>query len=138
MFLFGTRLVLTPQPDAASTFAGWTGSGDCLPDGVLDGTVNATCTANFDPLPEVVYTLTVLFAGDGVGDVTSADGAIGCTTDCSAVYGDGETVTLNARPSSSDSIFGGYSGDCGTVSGFEAVIVMGADATCTATFILDD
>jgi len=133
VFVFGTRVVLSPVPDGSSSFGGWSGTGDCLPDGVLDGTVDATCTATFDPLPEVQHTLTVLFAGDGGGDVTSDDGAIGCTADCSAVFGDGETVILNARPVVG-SFFDGYSGDCGTVSGFEAVLVMGADATCTATF----
>ena len=81
-------------------------------------------------------TLTVLFAGDGTGDVTSADGQIGCTDECSAVFGVGETVVLNARAIEGSS-FGGYTGDCGTVSGFAASIVMGADTTCTATFNAD-
>lgn len=133
VFVFGTRVVLSPEPDGSSTFGGWSGAGDCLPDGVLDGTVTATCTATFDPLPEVEYELTILFAGDGSGDVTSDGGELGCSDDCSALIGAGETVVLNARALTGSS-FNGYSGDCGTVSGFEAVIVMGADATCTATF----
>jgi hypothetical protein len=131
-FAFGTRVVLNAVPDSQSSFAGFSGDGDCL-DGSLDGTLDQDCIARFDALPAIQHTLTILFAGDGNGDVTSEGGDIACSADCSALFGDGETVILNARPLTG-SIFGGYSGDCGSVSGFESTLVMGADATCTATF----
>jgi len=133
-FSFGTRVSLLPEPELDSTFEGFSGDGDCL-DGELDGTGSADCTVTFELLPATRWTLTVLFEGDGAGDVTSAGGEIGCSDDCSALIGDGETVVLNARPADGSS-FAGYSGDCDTVSGFpfRATLVMGADASCTATF----
>jgi len=131
-FVFGTRVTLDAFPEDNSSFAGFSGDADCL-DGVLDGTSSATCTATFDLLPEEQWTLTIAFDGAGAGDVTSADGGIGCDEECSAVFGDGETVVLNAR-ASNGSTFGGYGAGCGSVSGFKATIVMGADTTCTVTF----
>jgi len=126
------RVALTATPDGSSSFVGFSGTGDCV-DGLIDGTVHVSCIATFEALPPTEHTLTVLFPGDGVGDVTSHDFRIACQSDCSAEYADGETVILNARPQAG-STFVGYSGDCGTVSGFEAVIFMDADTECTATF----
>lgn len=132
IFAFGTRVTFAATADEGSTFGGFGGDGDCL-DGELSGVVDASCSATFDLEPEVQHTLTILFAGDGAGSVTSDDFSLSCSADCSGLFADGATVVLNARPDPG-SAFGGYGAGCGTVSGFRATLVMGDDATCTATF----
>ena len=131
------RVILIAQSDAGFSFEGFSGDADC-DDGDLDGTASVTCIATFEPLPAVLRTLTVVIdpAGTGSGLVAANQGLINCEPDCAAQYGDGETVVLNARPDPG-SVFTGWSGMCGTVSGFKATIVLGADATCTATFDLE-
>jgi Bacterial cadherin-like domain/Bacterial Ig domain/Divergent InlB B-repeat domain len=131
-FAFGTRVFFDATPDEGSVFAGYGGDADCL-DAELDGVFDRNCTATFNLLPAIRHTLTVLFAGDGAGAVTSSDATLACLSDCSAEFGDGVEVVLNARPDFG-SAFAGYSGECGTVEGFKATLVMGADQTCTATF----
>jgi VCBS repeat-containing protein len=72
-FDFGTRVTFAATPDPGSTFGGFGGDGDCF-DAELTGAFDTDCTATFNLLPELLYTLTLEFEGDGEGSVTSSAG----------------------------------------------------------------
>ncbi|MEW6142745.1 MAG: DUF5050 domain-containing protein [Chloroflexota bacterium] len=77
------------------------------------------------------FTLTVIKAGTGTGDVTSNPAGIGGTT-LTAQFPAGTQVNLNAVPDSG-SIFAGWSG--AIVANFpNIVVIMDGDKTCTVTF----
>ncbi len=137
-FTFGTRVVLRAFTSSGSRFVGFGGDADCL-DGALDGTASVDCTATFDLLPEVQRTLTIEFEGAGSGEVAGVSPPVNgetvlvCAADCATLIDDGESVLISARALSGSS-FAGFSGNCGTVVGNRATILMGADTTCTVTF----
>ncbi|MEN8262674.1 MAG: S8 family serine peptidase [Nitrospirota bacterium] len=124
----GTEVTLTPNPDADSSFTGWSGDADCS-DGVVTMNDDVTCTATFDLL---TYTLDVNRTGSGSGTVTSFPTGINCGPDCSGTYDINSVVTLTADPDA-DSDFINWSGDPDCSDG---VVTMDADKTCTAIFNL--
>ncbi len=85
----------------------------------------------------VQQTLTVATAGAGTGTVTSSPVGISCqsgsSTGCSDDFDKSTSVTLVATPSSSTSVFSGWSGAC-TASSGDCVMTMDADKSVTATF----
>jgi hypothetical protein len=77
------------------------------------------------------FTLTYNKAGSGSGTVTSSPAGINCTSNCSANFTSGSSVTLTAQ-AAGGSTFGGWSGACsGTGS---CVVNMNTNQTVTATF----
>jgi len=77
------------------------------------------------------YTLFVGRAGKGSGTVSSSPAGIWCGTACSAAYGAGTSVTLQAA-ATPGSAFAGWSGAC---SGTGACVVsMAAARSVVASF----
>jgi hypothetical protein len=75
--------------------------------------------------------LTVNKGGNGSGTVTSTPVGISCGSVCTALFGQGTTVTLTAAPGTG-SVFTGWSGAC---SGTGAcTVAMKSAKTVTATF----
>lgn len=85
----------------------------------------------------VQQTLSVTTAGAGTGTVTSSPAGISCQsgslTGCSDDFDKSTSVTLVATPSSSTSVFSGWTGAC-TASSGDCVVTMDADKSATATF----
>lgn len=85
----------------------------------------------------VQQTLSVTTTGAGTGTVTSSPAGISCQsgslTGCSDDFDKSTSVTLVATPSSSTSVFSGWSGAC-TASSGDCVVTMDADKSATATF----
>ncbi len=96
---------------------------------------NKDIVAQWRPSDPVDAALTVAKAGTGGGRVASSPAGISCGSACSAVVTLGSSVTLTAMPSSG-SIFTGWSGACSGIAATASVTVS-ADATCTATFVLN-
>ena len=134
-FLYGTALTLTATPDPGNVFTGW--SGACTGTGPCVITVNGakSVTATF----AAGATLGVTITGSGSGTVNSVPGGIACgpgaAGTCSAGFTSGATVTLTPAPSTTDSVFGGWSGACTTVTG-DCVVTINAAKAVTATFNL--
>lgn len=121
-------IALTATPDGSSIFAGFSGDPDCA-DGVLQPDGDKTCFARFDSTaPPAV--LTVDFAGDGSGKVTSDPGGIDCPGACTASFALPARVTLT--PMADDgSTFVGWTGDADCADG---ILQLLGDASCTAVF----
>ncbi len=124
----GDSITLTAVADPGFTFTGWSGS--------CSGTKN-TCTLTIDsaktPIAEfskTVYTyglkVTTSTTPKGGGKVVSADKKVDCST-CSVQISEGESVTLNAVPSSKFVIFDSWGGsDCENVKTPICTIKMGS------------
>ena len=132
-YAVGTSISISPTPNSASNFSGWTnGTGSVTPNcGNATGactftlTANTSITANF-PLP----TLFVVLAGTGVGIVTSTNIAgINCGATCTFAYNKGTSVTLSAAGVE----FTGWSGAVCPGTG-TCVVIVNSDNTVTATF----
>ena len=123
----GTIVILIPNPGAGSTFAGWSGGGDCT-DGSVTMNGARNCTAAFDAIPP--NTLAVTLSGTGSGTVTSSPPGINCGVDCSESYSFGTVVTLTTT-ADMNSTFGGWTGDPDCTDGS---VTMDAAHGCTATF----
>jgi len=122
-------VVLTPIPNAGSTFGGWTGDPDCT-NGVITMDSNITCTARFNNLNELTLNITKI--GTGTGMVQSVPIGIDCGTDCQEVYDMDTVVGLTAVPGA-DNFFTGWMGDADCMDG---LVTMSANRTCTAVFEL--
>ncbi|HEY2772678.1 MAG TPA: M12 family metallo-peptidase [Candidatus Binatia bacterium] len=70
-------------------------------------------------------------SGSGGGAVTSSPAGIDCGSACRSYFNGGSTVTLTATPDAF-SRFAGWSGDADCSDG---VVILGAGAHCTATFV---
>lgn len=86
---------------------------------------------NEPPLPGI-HTLTVGFAGNGTGRVTSNPAGIDCPGQCSTTYAQGTTVTLTATPGAA-SRFTSFTGTCSTPN-TSCTLTMSAAASVIATF----
>jgi len=120
-YSYGQVVTLQAVPNAGYTFAGWSGdaSGTSTTTTVTM-TANKTVTANFTAIP-VTYTVSISATN---GSVTKAPDQ--------ASYTSGQTVTLQATPSTGYN-FAGWSGDLtGTTN--PATLVMNANKTVSANF----
>jgi phospholipase C len=107
-FTSGTTVQLTAIPNQGSTFHGWggacSGTGTCHV--TIDSTQSVAAIFNVN-----TFMLSVNSSGSGSGIVTSFPAGIDCGTTCSASFGSGTTVQLNAVPNQG-STFQGWSGAC--------------------------
>jgi len=134
IFDINTVVTLTASAAAGSTLAGW--GGDCSGSDsncVVTMDMAHSVTATFDLIP--THTLSANLAGDGAGSVISDPSGIDCgeeVTDCSAVFYEGDPVTLTAS-AITGSTFAGWSGSCsGTAP--TCVVTMDMTRSVTATF----
>jgi endo-1,4-beta-xylanase len=130
----GTTVTLNANPDAGSTFAGW--SGACAGTGPCTLTMSAdrSVTATFDVVsvpPRATYALEVARSGTGTGRVTSSPAGVSCGASCRASFSDGESVTLTAA-ADAPSTFAGWSGACAGTG--PCTVSMTGDRSVTATF----
>jgi hypothetical protein len=93
-----TELLLHPEADPGSEFAGFSGacSGPTC-EVTLEGARGVTATFNLIPL-EFEYVLSVERLGAGTGTVTTDPAGIDCGPDCSESFPEGTKVTLTATP----------------------------------------
>lgn len=82
--------------------------------------------------PSQNRTLTVSFAGNGTGRVTSNPAGIDCPGQCSAAYAQGTAVTLTATAGAT-SRFTSFAGTCSTAS-TSCTLTLSAAASVVATF----
>jgi len=78
------------------------------------------------------FTVTVAPSGTGSGTVTSADGMINCGSTCSALYWDGQPITLTAAPAPG-SVFIGWQ-NCDLSFGLSCTATILQARTITAIF----
>jgi uncharacterized repeat protein (TIGR02543 family) len=124
-------VTLTADPDAGSTFTGWsgdcTGTGECVV--VMDE--NHSVTATF--APEITELTVEIDKGEGT--VTSDDGQIDCPPDCTGIYAIGrggpQKVKLSPHPAEGW-VFESWNHDCGGNSSCQ--VVMDQDHFVTARF----
>ncbi len=127
----GTKVTLTANPAAGSSFTGFTGGG-CTGAG-------ATCEVTLDQAKNMTATfalrraLTVTKAGKGSGRVTSAPGGIDCGADCTEDYDEGTKVTLTANPVAG-STFTGFTGGGCSGAATTCEVTMSQAQSVTATF----
>ena len=128
-FDHGTVVILSATADTGSSFAGWSGDGDCADSSIAMTTARA-CTANFDVIAAPKHTLTAGKEGTGSGKITSSPSGIDCGSDCSQAFEEGTAVGLQATPASG-STFDGWSGDndCG-----DGQVMMTGQRNCRAVF----
>lgn len=143
-----TQIILTPTADANSTFASWSGTGDCSnPTTLVDNSISITvsqdseCTATFDPVATGDFVLTVIINGEG--EVNSTETPIPLmqclnsaqsSTTCSVSYSANSSVTLESAiffPNNTQNITGcdsfvGTNPDC--------FVTMDQDKTVTYDF----
>ncbi|MBF0536921.1 MAG: VCBS repeat-containing protein [Nitrospirae bacterium] len=131
----GTSITLTATPDSASIFTGWSG-------GLCSGT-SKTCTVSMSTSLSVTatfnhqYTLTVTKAGNAAATskVTISPGTLTWNGNIgSAIYNEGDSVTLTATVPNG-STFTGWSGGCtGTV--LTCTLNVYSVTNITATFVV--
>jgi len=126
----GTVVVLTPTPNATSTFTGWSGAcsgtGTCMV--TMDSAKSVTAT-----FTTIQYALSASKTGTGGGTVASSPAGITCGATCSASFDTGTVVTLTATPDGA-STFAGWSGACTGMG--SCIVTMDAAKSVTATFTL--
>jgi alpha-tubulin suppressor-like RCC1 family protein len=108
-YTIGSRVTLSPAPDARSQFAGWDaaecpGQGDCI----IQLDIARSVTATFDIARRL---LTVEQTGPGSGVITSIPSGISCPPQCDAEFRDGTIVSLSVVPNESVR-FGSWAGAC--------------------------
>ena len=132
LFPTGTPVVLTATAGANSVFTGWAGAG-CTGTGTCSVTMSAArnVVATFS-----LNTLTVVKAGNGLGEVTGT--GISCGTsgmDCTENYNAATAVTLVATPGTNTTFTGWAGGGCSGTS--SCITTMNGATTVTATFTLN-
>jgi hypothetical protein len=120
---YGETVQLTAVPAPGYSFSGFTGDlVSATSPASITITGDMSVTATFGLIP---YTLTISYAGDGSGSVS---------TDESAPYYYGEVVTLTASPNAGSS-FSGFTGDLVSATSPASITITG-DMSVTATFAL--
>jgi hypothetical protein len=102
----------------------------------LDPAGNASTTPaaySWNIVSSSTATLSVSLSGTGTGAINSNPQGIACSSNCTAPFTAGSTVTLFATPGAT-SIFSGWTGACSSSSG-ECSVVLGDSASVTATFL---
>ena len=131
----GTNVNLVATPASGSTFAGWTGSADCM-DGSVTVNLNLGCTATFNASGYALTTSVVneiLTTGTSSGTIVSSPAGINCGADCTENYPSGQIVTLTPKPAA-NSKFKAWTGHADCTDGS---VTINATKTCTATFTLN-
>jgi List-Bact-rpt repeat protein/fibronectin type III domain protein len=133
----GTSVTLTAAPKSGSTFSGWggacTGTGSCV---VVLSTSSASVSATFASIPTVSRSLSVSFAGDGKGSVTSKPSGLTCSVGtCTASFPEGTTVTLTPA-TQSGSVFKGWNGVCSGTS--NCAVTLSSSQAVTALFATEN
>lgn len=127
-YLEGTEVTLSAEASSDSTFVGWSGGPDCG-NGVINMTVDQSCTATFDLIPQY-YTLDVSKDGTGSGTVSSQPGGIDCGADCNQEYLEGTKVKLTGTPDiGSELTSWGGDADCS-----DGLLAVNDTQSCVATF----
>ncbi len=126
-----TVVTLDATATSNSSFRGWSGACSGMGPCVVTVTAAVMVTATFDLMQ---HPLSVGFAGNGTGAVTSNPGGINCPGACSEIYDSGTMVTLTAA-ADSGSTFMGWSGPTCSGTGPCTVTVTMMSAV-TATFVL--
>ncbi len=130
----GAHVVLTASSAPGWGFSGWTtpcsGTSSCELTLAADVAVGARFVAA-PPAPPSTHTVRVQVVGGGRVETSTLPFGVWCPTICSATFGAGTTVTLQAM-TFTDWHFRGWTGAC---SGAGAcTLPMTADAEVTATF----
>jgi len=130
----GTEVALTGTSGANTEAVKWSGctSIDLENHCLVSMTANKTVTATFDLRP---LELSVEKKGSGSGTVTSSPSGINCGSTCSAIFGEGQTVTLTGTPSGETQPVK-WAG-CDSVTGEnKCVVAMKSDREVSAIFNL--
>jgi len=122
-FAHGTTVTLTPQPDNASDFKGWSGDGDCL-DGVVTVNSDTSCTALFDLKNYIIH------ASSGSGGSISPSGEVVVTHGNNQSF----TITPDVNYHVEDVLIDGVSHGQITSYTFEGV---NSDHTISVSFVLN-
>ena len=125
----GSSIMMTPIANSVSNFTGWSGgTGSTAACNGTTGTCNFTLTANTNITANFNRpTLTVTISG--TGSVSSSPSGINnCTSNCTASFDRGTSVTLTAGAGLTGWSGGGCSGTG------PCVVTLNADTTVTATF----
>jgi len=141
----GSVVTLSASPAAGSALASWSGCDSEPAPGVCAVTMSAAraVAAQFVPLPvppppappappRRTLSVSSTALGTASGVIASDPGGIDCGSSCAAVYGDGATVTLTARPAAG-SAFVGWGG-CDRSDGTRCTVTLGDDKTVVAAF----
>jgi subtilisin family serine protease len=129
-YLSGTSVILTAETNSGYRFDGW--GGDCA------GQQGMTCTLAMDANKSITAQfvlqrhLSISYAGNGSGTVTSSVGGINCGSSCSTMIDTGTSIILTAKPAA-NSRFSGWSSPC-LINGADCSVVMSSDLNVTATF----
>ena len=141
-FAFNANLTLTATPAAGSSFNGW--SGACTGTAstcTVAMTAARSVTANFALAPHTLTLTASRGSTSASGSVSSNPAGLNCATptaagvassNCSANFSSGTSVTLTALPASG-SAFTGWSGAC-TGTGRTCTLTLSASRNVTANF----
>jgi hypothetical protein len=125
LYSMGTRVSLTPTPNADYEFSGWSGSPGCDNAIMLDD--DTTCIAMFSHI--AVRELRVLVEGNG--RVTSVPAGINCSGNCEEYFRQGAVIALSATPDAGWA-FAGWAGDAACSDG---QVTLEVDRLCVARFV---
>lgn len=127
-FAEGTKVTLTAKPGTNYLFTGW--SGACSGTSCTVTIIAATTVAAQFVAGEGV---TVAFAGNGSGSVTSSPAGINCPAKtCSAVFPDKTQVTLTETPGT-NFYFGGWGGACSGTTACNLIVTAAENVTANFT-----
>jgi len=133
-YVSGSQVHLVAVPDTGAVFVGWAGacSGAAGCDLTLDADRDVSATfAAAPPPPPGQHRLTVWVQGKG--RVMSSPAGIDCdSSNCSADFASGTTVTLTPAPASGYD-FAGWGTDCSGAGG--CTLSLSKDATVYANFV---
>jgi len=132
---YGTSVTLTATPDMGHAFVRWGGA--CASEMTASCTVPMTAARDVSVTFQITsHRLVVRTGGAGAGRVASDPPGIDCGSDCMDTYDWDTTVTLEAMPDPTTSVFGGWTGDCDSVSGTTCTVNVRGARNVAATFDL--